>query len=312
MPIHLPSTDRRQFLTIAGSGAILNASGSLANDDIKKPDSRKQQPKSVDDELVVILNDTHIGEKHPPDSMVPSNLRFIVNKLTNETQKPSSVIINGDLALKDGQQGDYQHFSRLIHPLRIAEIETHLTLGNHDNREMFYEVLKDERGANPPLQSLHVSVVKTHHANFFLLDSLKETMVTQGTVGSQQMNWLAQTLDKHSDKAAIIVTHHNPRLGGDPVHFPGGLIDSKELWNMMTQRKHVKAYVHGHIHDRGFAKHRGIHIINTLATSHVADPKASTTGWTSIRLNERGALLTTYTTDPTHPWNGIEKKLRWN
>ena len=85
MPIHLPSTDRRQFLTIAGSGAILNASESLANDDIKKPDSRKQQPKSVDDELVVILNDTHIGEKHPPDSIVPSNLRFIVNKLTNET-----------------------------------------------------------------------------------------------------------------------------------------------------------------------------------------------------------------------------------
>ena len=68
----------------------------------------------------------------------------------------------------------------------------------------------------PTLQSLHVSVAKTRHANFFLLDSLKETMVTQGTVGRQQMNWLARTLDEHSDKAAIIVTHHNPRLGGDP------------------------------------------------------------------------------------------------
>ena len=312
MPIHFTNSARRQFLKIAGSGVALNASMSLAGGDLESASSTKRRSKPIDEDLVVILNDTHIGEKHPPDAAVPSNLRFIVDKLTSQTQKPASVIINGDLALKDGQPGDYRHFSRLVQPLREAEIETHLTLGNHDNREVFYEVLKDERKANPPLQSLHVSVVKTRHANLFLLDSLKETMVTQGTVGSEQMNWLAQTLDKYSDKAAIIVTHHNPRLGGDPVHFPGGLIDSQELWNMITQRKHVKAYLHGHIHDRGFAKHRGVHIINTLATSYVADPKTSTTGWTSIRLNEGGALLTTHTTDNSHPWNGKAKKLRWN
>ena len=312
MPIHFTNSARRQFLKITGSGVALNASRSLAGGDLESASSTKRRSKPIDEDLIVILNDTHIGEKHPPDAAVPSNLRFIVDKLTSQTQKPASVIINGDLALKDGQPGDYRHFSRLVQPLREAKIETHLTLGNHDNREVFYEVLKDQRKANPPLQSLHVSVVKTRHANLFLLDSLTETMVTQGTVGSEQMNWLAKTLEKYSDKAAIIVTHHNPRLGGDPVHFPGGLIDSQELWNMITQRKHVKAYIHGHIHDRGFAKHRGVHIINTLATSYVADPKTSTTGWTTVRLNEKGALMTTYTTDQTHPWNGKEKKLRWN
>lgn len=311
MPIHFPRPGRRQFLTLAGSGLVLDASNPLSGNDIEPPASGVRPPTSVDEELVVVLNDTHIGEKHPPNSPVPSKLRFIVNTLTDESRQPACVIINGDLALKDGQPGDYQHFSRLIQPLRNAEIETHLTLGNHDNREVFYEVLKEERKINPPLKSLHVSVIKTRHANFFLLDSLKKTMVTQGTIGNQQMNWLAQALDRHSNKAAIIVTHHNPRLGGDPAHFPGGLIDSQELWNMITQRPHVKAYVHGHIHDRGFAKHRGIHIINTLATSYVANPKTSTTGWTSIRLSKTGALLTTHTTDQTHPWNGKEQHLRW-
>ncbi|MGB1817065.1 MAG: metallophosphoesterase family protein, partial [Rubripirellula sp.] len=195
MPIHFPSPGRREFLTIAGSGVVLNTSKGLESNNFQSPASgKKQRPHSVDDELVVILNDTHIGEKHPPDSPVPSNLRFIVNKLTHQTHRPACVIINGDLALKDGQPGDYQHFSSLIQPLRTAEIETHLTLGNHDNREVFYDVLKDERNAVPTLQSLHVSVVETRHANFFLLDSLKETMVTQGTVGRQQMNWLARTL----------------------------------------------------------------------------------------------------------------------
>jgi len=318
MPIHLTNSDRRQFLGIAGSVVALNASSTLAgNNPEDNPSGNREQSgnresKQIDPELVVILNDTHIGEKHPPDSTVPSNLRFIVGNLTQQVLKPAGVLINGDLALKDGQPGDYQHFSRLVQPLRDAGIETHLTLGNHDNREVFYEILKDERRANPTLQSLHVSVVKTRHANFFLLNSLKETMVTQGTVGSQQMKWLETMLDEHADKAAIIVTHHNPRLGGDPLHFPGGLIDSQELWDVLTKRLHVKAYIHGHIHDRGFAKHRGIHIINTLATSYVADPKTSTTGWTSIRLNATGAVLTTYTTDPRHPWNGKQKKLRWS
>jgi Icc protein len=51
----------------------------------------------------------------------------------------------------------------------------------------------------------------------------------------------------------------------------------------------VKAYIHGHIHDRSFAEHKGIHIINTPATSYVADPKKSTTGWTTARLDPKGA-----------------------
>ena len=81
---------------------VLNASMSLASDAPDGPAAAKRQSKSTDDELIVILNDTHIGEKHPPDSAVPSNLRSIVNKLTDQTHRPSCVIINGDLALKDG------------------------------------------------------------------------------------------------------------------------------------------------------------------------------------------------------------------
>jgi predicted phosphodiesterase len=107
------------------------------------------------------------------------------------------------------------------------------------------------------------------------------------------------------------VTHHNPRLGGDPNHFPGGLIDSKELWKILASRRHVKAYIHGHIHDRTNAEHQGIHIINTPATSYVANSKLSTTGWTLARLTPQGITLTTRTTDEKHAWNGQAKSLAW-
>ena len=300
MPIHLTNADRRHFLKSIGAGIVFHSSHAFAD-----------ETTGIDQDLVVMLNDTHIGEKHPSDSPVPTHLRLAVRDLTQRQAKPACVLINGDLALKDGQPGDYQHFSQLIQPLRDAKIETHLTLGNHDNRDVFYQVLNEERDSDPPIQSLHVSVVETQNANFFLLDSLKETMVTQGMIGREQLNWLARMLDMHSKKPAIIVTHHNPRLGGDPVHFPGGLIDSQELWNVLTKRPHVKAYLHGHIHDRGFAQHQGIHIINTLATSYVADPQKSTTGWTSIQLSNSGALLTSHTTDPKHAWNGKATRLQW-
>lgn len=298
MPVHLPAHTRRQFLAGVGTALVVGSTPAAADE-------------KTDNDLVYLLNDTHVGEKHPATSPVPTHLRQVVTELTQRDSKPSCVLINGDLALKDGQPGDYRHFAKLIAPLRDAGIETHLTLGNHDHRDTFYGVMKEQRPESPPVESRHISVVKTRHANFFLLDSLQKTMVTQGTIGQEQRTWLASALDAHADRPAIIVTHHNPRLGGDPLHFPGGLIDSQELWHILASRRHVKAYIHGHIHDRSLAEHRGIHIINTPATSYVADPKKSTTGWTLARFDPGGVELTTRTTDESHPWNGQTRTLKW-
>lgn len=297
MPVHLPAVSRRRFLTTLGAGAVACLSRADAAD--------------AEDDLVYLLNDTHIGEKHPPDSPVPSHLRQVVSELAARPRKPAAVLINGDLALKDGQPGDYRHFDRLVRPLRTAGIDVHCTLGNHDERTVFFETLKEERPEDSPVESRHVSVVETRFANFFLLDSLKKTMVTQGNLGRVQRDWLAAALDRFTDKPAIVVAHHNPRLGGDPNHFPGGLIDSQELWDILAARQQVKAYVHGHIHDRSFAEHRGIHIINTPATSYVADPAKSTTGWTTAKLSGSGVELTTHTNIADHPWNGVSKRLTW-
>ncbi|QDT95430.1 metallophosphoesterase family protein [Gimesia aquarii] len=297
MPIHLPTQNRRQFLITLGAGLVASQTGVYA--------SETQQ------EIVYLLNDTHIGEKHPANSPVPSHLRQVVSELVGLKRKPACVLINGDLALKDGQPGDYRHFAKLIRPLREAKIDTHLTLGNHDQRDVFYEVMKEEQPESPPVKSRHISVVQTRYANFFLLDSLHKTMVTQGTLGKEQRTWLAKALDAHSEKPAIIVTHHNPRLGGNPVHFPGGLTDSVELWKLLVARPQVKAYIHGHIHHRGNAQHQGIHIFNTPATSYVANPDKSTTGWTIARLSPKGITLTTRTNDEEHAWNHQSKTLHW-
>ncbi|MGZ0174922.1 MAG: metallophosphoesterase [Planctomycetales bacterium] len=178
MPVHLTTQTRRQFISTVGVALVTGASRGLADE-------------RTDNDLVYLLNDTHIGEKHPPTSPVPTHLRQVVAELVQRDAKPACVLINGDLALKDGQPGDYRHFAELIAPLREAQIDTHLTLGNHDHRETFYEVMKDQRPESPPVESRHISVVQTRYANFFLLDSLQKTMVTQGTISPKQRTWLA-------------------------------------------------------------------------------------------------------------------------
>jgi 3',5'-cyclic AMP phosphodiesterase CpdA len=297
MPIHLARPTRREFLATVGAGLVACSSPAFGRD--------------TESDLVYLLNDTHIGEKHPADSPVPSHLRQVVEELVGLDRPPACVLINGDLALKDGQPGDYRHLATLLRPLADAEIDVHLTLGNHDHRETFYEVLKDQRPTAPPVQSRHISVVETPSANFFLLDSLTKTMVTQGTLGAEQLDWLTRALDQRRSKPAVLVAHHNPRLGGDPRHFPGGLIDSEPLWKLLVSRPQVKAYIHGHIHHRSRAEHQGIHIINTPATSYVANPAESTTGWTIGRFRPDGVTLTTFTNDRNHAWNGQHEVLMW-
>lgn len=297
MPIHLPPLSRRRFLTGLGSSLFAPALASAAS--------------GTDEALIAILNDTHIGEKQPLDSPIPSHLRATVQFLLSLPSRPAAVVINGDLALKDGQPGDYKKFIELIKPLREAGMAVHLTLGNHDDRRVFLEAHRDSGPASPLAASRQVGIVETAHANLFLLDSLKQTMIAQGDLGREQLDWLAAKLDATKSKPTLVIAHHNPRLGGDPKHFPGGLEDSAALWRLLAPRRHVKAYIHGHIHHWSLAAHEDIHIINTPATSYVANLAESTTGWTMARLSDTGVELTLRTHIVDHPWNGENRSLRW-
>lgn len=274
------------------------------------PASAASDPR-VDLDRVAILNDTHIGEHHPEDAPVPANLRQTVNWLVGLERLPAAVIINGDLALSDGQPGDYQRFIKLIAPLREAGIPVHLTLGNHDNREAFLQVMPPEPGDTPPVLSKHVSMVPLAKANLFLLDSLKGPHQTQGQLGKDQHLWLGRMLDAHADKPALIFAHHNPRVGGEEKFYPGGLEDTTSLWDLMVLRPQVKAYIHGHLHQRSFSKHRDIHIVDTPATSFVRRPEESTTGWTMMQLATGLGEFTTLTHAIGHVWNRAVEKLAW-
>ncbi|MFT5093091.1 MAG: hypothetical protein ACI93T_001915 [Porticoccaceae bacterium] len=74
MPVHLPAHSRRQFLTTMGTALVVGSTRVLAAD-------------QADQDLVYLLNDTHIGEKHPPTSPVPTHLRQAVTELVQRDTK---------------------------------------------------------------------------------------------------------------------------------------------------------------------------------------------------------------------------------
>src|SRR5687768_4800737 len=165
MPVHLGTGSRREFVSTLGAALLtlpaINVFGAS---------------RDVDEALVVLLNDTHIGETHKPATPIRRNLRSTVEAILGFVRRPAAIFINGDLALRNGQPGDYRLFAELITPLRESGIPIHLTLGNHDDREVFFEVMSERKSVAPPVVGRHVSVVQTRHANFILCDSLRRTM----------------------------------------------------------------------------------------------------------------------------------------
>jgi Icc protein len=304
MPFHL---SRRGFL----GGALATSTSMVALRSVAGTVSE------VDPDLFAVLNDSHVSEntaRAPNGQNISDNLRHAVTYLLGLKRQPAAVLINGDLAHNQGLRGDYQQFTALIQPLVAAGIEVHMTLGNHDDREMFLEVLVEHTAIASPVTSKHVAIVAGQRANFFLLDSLKTVNQAAGELGEEQLAWLTKALDQRADRPAIIVVHHDPQFtpnGPDAKFTWSGLTDAKSLFEQVLPRRQVKAYFHGHIHRWGLQKKGDLHLVNTPAIGCVAQDGPATTGWTMCRLRDDGATLTTYTVNGTHPWHNQSYELEW-
>jgi 3',5'-cyclic AMP phosphodiesterase CpdA len=183
----------------------------------------------------------------------------------------------------------------------------HLTLGNHDNRERFWEVLPAEKAANRPVPDKQASLLKTPRANWFMLDSLERTRYTPGMVGKEQLDWLAAALDQNSGKPAMVLVHHNPGLIEGRI---GGLQDSEALFKVIRPRRQVKACIFGHTHDWHVHQHEsGIHLINLPPVSYVFE-KGKPSGWVRANVKDDHMQIELRCV-VKHPLNGEVKTLGW-
>jgi hypothetical protein len=302
MPFHLPPISRRQFLagSIATGLAALHGPHRLSADESVNPDHW------------ALISDTHIAQDPAAVNRgvnMTNNLRRVIGEMLDLPERPAGVILSGDCALREGNLGDYARLAELLAPISQADWPVHMMMGNHDDRAHFREGFAQQIPKQPLVEDRLVSIVETRHANWFLLDSLDRVNKSPGLLGAAQRQWLADALDARPDKPAMIVGHHNPRFGNPPSNNEG-LLDTDELFAVLTPRRQVKAYFFGHTHFWGLAKHEGIHLVNLPPTAYLFIP-GWPNGWVDIRLNDRGAKLELHALDPKNKANGQRAELEW-
>jgi Icc protein len=300
MPIYLPPITRRKFLARA-----LTAAAGLA-----LAPRLVAASKVTDGDFWALLSDTHIAAD--PDHFahgcnMTDHLKVVTRDLISQPTLPAGVFVTGDCAFDDGEPGDYGNFTNLLTPLREDGMSIHLTLGNHDNRERFWEVLTAERTAKRPLADRQAFMLPSPRANWFMLDSLERTRLTPGLLGSEQLDWLAGALDANDTKPALVMVHHDPGFLGKV----GGLRDTEAFFKVIRPRKHVKAVIYGHTHDWHLRLDKsGIHLINLPPTAYVFE-EGKPSGWVRAAVEDERMRIELRCVNTKHPLNGETKTLYW-
>lgn len=299
MPIQLQPLTRRRFLAGVLAGSAAAFAGPLwAREAESDPDSW------------ALLSDVHIAAD--PEFMargvkMSANLRQAVTEVLGLKMRPAAALVCGDCAYGSGQPGDYARLTRLFEPLRAAGLPVHLALGNHDNRDRFYEGISwENNGVRRPVQDRHVRLLRSPAANWFILDSLEKTESTPGLLGREQLEWLAGSLDANRDKPALVMVHHNPGVAG---HM--GLKDTVALFEVIRPRKHVKVYFFGHTHTWSVQREEtGLHLVNLPAVAYVFK-EGEPSGWVHARVERNRTTLEFRCLDRGHKVHGQTIELPW-
>ena len=300
MPIHLAPITRRQFLArslAAGAGVAFGSKLFAA-----------AKPTNAD--FWALLSDTHLAaDRNLLERGINMTDHFttVSRELLALPQNPAGVFVTGDCAFNNGEKGDYAVFADLLGPIRGGQMHVHLALGNHDNRERFWDAFEQERAAKRPLQDRQVALLLTPKVNWFILDSLEQTRSTPGLLGREQLDWLAQALDAHPKTPALVLIHHNPGLEGGNM----GLKDTLLLYEVIRPRKQVKAYIYGHTHNWNVEQDAsGIHLINLPPVAYVFQP-GKPSGWVQATVRAGGMRLELRCVDRTHTAHGQVVDLQW-
>lgn len=300
MPIQLSSISRREFLkrsVLAGAGLTLSPHLLAAG-------------QSTDAHSWALLADTHIAADPAREARgirMAGHLEIVARELLALPKRPAGVFVLGDCAFNSGEREDYVTLTRSLQPLRAGGLPLHLALGNHDHRENFWQALEEEAAARRPLQHRQVALLRAENVNWFMLDSLEKTLQTPGLLGTDQLDWLAKTLDANRAKPAVILLHHNP---GTQENITG-LKDTSALWEIIRPRPQVKAWIFGHTHNWNVAEDAsGIHLVNLPPVAYVFR-EGNPSGWVHATSRPDGMRLELRSVNAQHPSQGQVVDLKW-
>jgi len=250
-----------------------------------------------------LLSDTHIAADTQNNyrGFYPyRNLQEVIPQLLEA--KPEGVIINGDVARLTGEKGDYENVKQLLQPL-AAEAPVYMGMGNHDDREPFFEVFPQYQGKSPT-EDKHVSVIDAGPVRILLLDSLLYVNKVAGLLGEDQRAWLQRYLAAADEKPSVLFVHHT--LGDRD----SDLLDANRMFDIIRPYKQVKAVFYGHSHRYHVEDSEGLYLINLPAVGYNFNDDQPT-GWIDAHFSEKGVRLKLHANGGNRAEDGQSREILW-
>lgn len=146
--------------------------------------------------------------------------------------------ITGDLA----ERGELAAYELLKDRLARFPIETHLILGNHDDRANYLSVF-----GNPDSSSHVQHAMARDGAVWLFLDTLKGPPSSAGLYDAPRRAWLATELDKSKDLPVYLFMHHPPFDIGHALMDLIKLDDGQEFAGLLKGHD-IRHIFFGHAH----------------------------------------------------------------
>ena len=259
------------------------------------------RPADKDATRWALLSDTHVAadpENRYRGFFPYLNLQEVAAQIADKL--PDRVVVTGDLARLRGETGAYENFKTLLAPV-AKQRPIHLGLGNHDDREDFFQAFQSPTTADMAIENKHVVETEAGPVRLIVLDTLLHVNVTTGELGQSQRSWLETFLRRCDNKPTILFLHHT--LSSD-------LLDTRPLLEIIRPVGKVKAVVYGHSHKYEFSTDAGIHLINLPATGFNFAGNQPV-GWVEARLTKKGGEFTLHAIGGDRSADRQTQKLTW-
>jgi hypothetical protein len=266
--------NRRDFLTLAGLGGLVYASGLAGCTGVRRPD---------DDFYFVQLSDAHWGFEGPPNPDARGTLPKAVAAVNSLTPPPDFIVFTGDLTHTTDDPVErrkrLREFQGIIRGLRVRDV--HFMPGEHDASLDHGAAFQEFFG-------------RTHYTfdhkgvHFIVLDNVSDPA---GKIGDAQLAWLAADLGNLAPDAPVVVFTHRPLFDLYP-QWDWATRDGAAAVKLLMPHPHVTVF-YGHIHQENH--HMTGHIAHHAARSLIyplpapgSQPKRTPLPW-----------------DKAHPYAGL-------
>jgi Icc-related predicted phosphoesterase len=194
----------------------------------------------------------------------PVRRKLIVDKIAED--KPSFLLISGDLVANGGDPRQWEVLDEETTPLRKADIKIYPALGNHDLRGDLPEALSNYFERFPYLQNSRYYTVRAGNVLVVVLDSSLDQP------GGEEIQWFDKQIDAVPNDVQFVVIelHHPPITRSHPGVMGGGHSarpqeeDMAKYLESLQQKSRARfVVVAGHVHNYERYEQGGVTFITT-------------------------------------------------